>query len=69
MSISLLNLFSVFTNALFSIPALILLILDIIVLRAIWRNESRSESNKLLWSLVVFFFPFGGLIIYWLFGD
>lgn len=69
MSISLLSMFDLFGNVFFSIPALIILILDIVVLRSIWNDSSRSGANKLIWSAVVFFFPLGGLIIYWLFGD
>lgn len=32
-------------------------------------KSSRPPSHKLLWSLLVFIFPIGGLIIYWLFSN
>jgi len=47
---------------------LIVLILDVIVFVEVIKS-SRPPSHKLLWSLLVFIFPIGGLIIYWLFSD
>jgi hypothetical protein len=63
----------------------IVLILDIIVFstsRLIRRDDrantssavevlksNRPPSHKLLWCVVVFLFPIGGLILYWLFSD
>jgi putative effector of murein hydrolase LrgA (UPF0299 family) len=47
---------------------LIWLVILFLVFRNIWSDGSRNETNKLLWSLVVFFFPVGGVIIWWLFG-
>lgn len=32
-------------------------------------KSSRPPSHKLLWSLLVYIFPIGGLIIYWLFSN
>lgn len=32
-------------------------------------KSSRPPSHKLLWSLLVFIFPIGGLILYWLFSN
>ena len=32
-------------------------------------KSNRPPSHKLLWCLVVFVFPIGGLILYWLFSD
>lgn len=32
-------------------------------------KSNRPPLHKLLWSLLVFFFPIGGLIIYWLFSN
>ncbi|KAJ9129561.1 hypothetical protein NKR19_g10311 [Coniochaeta hoffmannii] len=50
------------------ILGLIVLILDIIVFVEVIKS-SRPPSHKLLWSLLVFIFPIGGLIIYWLFSN
>ncbi|MEM0961542.1 MAG: PLD nuclease N-terminal domain-containing protein [Bacteroidota bacterium] len=40
---------------------------------AIWAlvqiaNSSESTGSKVLWGALVFFFPLGGLILWWLFG-
>jgi hypothetical protein len=32
-------------------------------------KSNRPPSHKLLWCLLVFVFPIGGLILYWLFSD
>lgn len=69
MNLTLLSMLDVFGNVFFSIPAIIILILDIVVLKSIWNNKGRSDVNKILWSAIVFFLPVGGLILYWLFGD
>jgi len=50
------------------IIGLIVLILDIIVFVEVIKS-SRPPSHKLLWSLLVFIFPIGGLILYWLFSN
>ncbi|KAB5549452.1 hypothetical protein GE09DRAFT_1223279 [Coniochaeta sp. 2T2.1] len=50
------------------IIGLIVLILDIIVFVEVIKS-SRPPSHKLLWSLLVFIFPIGGLIIYYLFSN
>ncbi|KAI9012479.1 hypothetical protein CLU79DRAFT_770164, partial [Phycomyces nitens] len=47
---------------------LIVLILDLIVIFEVI-NSSRAVSGKLGWSLLVFFFPVGGLVLYFLFSD
>jgi len=46
----------------------IVLILDIIVFLEVLKSN-RPASHKLLWCLVVFLFPIGGLILYWLFSN
>jgi hypothetical protein len=50
------------------IMGLIWVLVLAIVLRNIWKS-SRKETNKLLWSAIVFFFPIGGVILWWVFGD
>ncbi|RUS27136.1 hypothetical protein BC938DRAFT_483668 [Jimgerdemannia flammicorona] len=47
---------------------LIILIIDLIVIFEVL-NSTRSVTGKLLWSLLVFFFPVGGVIIYFLFSN
>ncbi|KAI8381532.1 uncharacterized protein BYT42DRAFT_613304 [Radiomyces spectabilis] len=50
------------------IIGLIVLILDLIVIFEVL-NSRRSMSGKLGWSLLVFFFPIVGLILYFLFSN
>ncbi|GAB5517819.1 MAG: PLDc N-terminal domain-containing protein [Rhodothermales bacterium] len=45
----------------------IIVILDIIALVEIG-GSTKSTGSKVLWILLIIFFPLGGLIIYWLFG-
>merc|ERR1712113_1237490 len=46
----------------------IVLVLDILVWIEVLKS-SRPVSHKLLWSVLVFIFPIGGLILYWLLSD
>lgn len=46
---------------------LILLILDVLAFLSI-AGSRVSLVSKLLWGALVFFFPFGGLLIWYLFG-
>ena len=50
-----------------TLGALLLLILDIWAVLRCW-NSSLNLMPKLLWTLVIFIFPIGGLILYILFG-
>ncbi|KAI8098079.1 uncharacterized protein B0P05DRAFT_102411 [Gilbertella persicaria] len=47
---------------------LLILILDLIVIFEVM-NSNRTISGKLGWSLLVFFFPVVGLILYFLFSE
>ncbi|CDS07679.1 hypothetical protein LRAMOSA01628 [Lichtheimia ramosa] len=47
---------------------LIILILDLIVIFEVI-NSTRSIQGKIGWSLLVFFFPVVGIIIYFLFSN
>lgn len=46
---------------------IVIVILDIIALVEL-AGSSRSTANKLLWALLIVFFPVGGVILYYLFG-
>ncbi|GIV62015.1 MAG: hypothetical protein KatS3mg044_0881 [Rhodothermaceae bacterium] len=46
---------------------LIILVMDIIALLEV-AGSNRSFGDKVLWGLLIFFFPVGGLILYYLFG-
>ncbi|OZJ05141.1 hypothetical protein BZG36_01391 [Bifiguratus adelaidae] len=47
---------------------LVVLALDIVVLWEILQSP-RDMTRKVLWTLLIFFFPVGGLIFYFLFAD
>lgn len=49
------------------ICGLIILILDIIAIVEVI-NSNKDTGSKVLWCLVIFFFPVGGLILYHFFG-
>ena len=51
----------------FGFCGLIILILDIIALVEIF-GSNRDTTSKVLWCLLIFFFPILGIIIYYLFG-
>ena len=51
----------------FGICGLIVLVLDIIAIMEVLQS-SRDSTNKLLWILLIIFFPVGGLIAYYFFG-
>lgn len=46
----------------------VVVILDIIALFDLLGDEARSTANKVLWALLIVFFPVGGVILYFLFG-
>ncbi|HYE95493.1 MAG TPA: PLD nuclease N-terminal domain-containing protein [Rubricoccaceae bacterium] len=46
---------------------LIVLVLDVIAIVEVL-NSARPTGEKVLWCLVIFFFPFIGLLAYWFFG-
>ena len=44
---------------------LIIVILDIVALVNLWQS-SRDTGSKVLWTLLIVFFPVGGLILYYI---
>lgn len=50
-----------------SLAGLVILILDIIAIVNIFKS-SKDTMTKLLWTLLILFFPLGGLLIYYFFG-
>ncbi len=50
-----------------SLAGLIILILDIIAIVEIFKS-GKDSMTKLLWTLLILFFPLGGLLIYYFFG-
>ena len=50
-----------------TIGAILLLIADLWAIIRCW-NSTLSLTAKFLWTLLIFFFPLGGLILFILFG-
>ncbi|KAK3685239.1 hypothetical protein B0T22DRAFT_482224 [Podospora appendiculata] len=50
------------------IVGLFVLVVDILVFLEVLKSN-RAPLQKILWSLLVFFFPIGGLLIYLLFSN
>lgn len=44
-----------------------LLVLDVLAIINVF-NQPWEIGKKLLWAAIIFFFPFGGLLIYYFFG-
>ncbi len=62
------NLFQAARNPLgYGVCGLIILVLDVLALIEVL-NSRRSTGDKVLWSLVIVFFPFVGLLAYYFIG-
>ncbi len=59
------NLIDRVTGPVGGVCGLIIVILDIVALLNVWQS-SRSEGDKILWTLLIVFFPLGGLLLYYL---
>ena len=59
------NLIDRVTGPVGGICGLIIVILDIVALLNVWQS-GRSTGDKVLWTLLIVFFPVGGLILYYL---
>ncbi|QKG54104.1 PLD nuclease N-terminal domain-containing protein [Hymenobacter sp. BRD67] len=46
---------------------ILLLILDILAIFNVF-GKSWDIGKKIIWAAIIFFFPFGGLLIYYIFG-
>ena len=58
------NLIDRVTGPVGGVCGLIIVILDIVALLNLWQS-SRSQGDKILWTLLIVFFPVGGLILYY----
>jgi hypothetical protein len=43
-------------------------VLDLMALIDLLGDEARGTTGKVLWTLLIVFFPVGGVILYFLFG-
>jgi hypothetical protein len=46
----------------------LIIVLDLVALFDLLGEEGRTTLNKLLWALLIIFFPVVGVILYFLFG-
>ncbi len=46
----------------------VIIILDILALLDLLGDEGRSVTSKVVWALLIIFFPVGGVILYFFFG-
>ena len=46
----------------------LVIVLDIVALVDLLGDEIRGTTNKVVWVLLIVFFPVGGVILYFLFG-
>lgn len=46
----------------------LIIILDLIAIFDLLGDEHRGTTGKVLWTLLIVFFPVGGVILYFLFG-
>ena len=61
------NLFNRMQGRNFGFCGLIILVLDVIAIVEII-NSNRTTGDKVLWAAIVFFFPVGGLLLYYFVG-
>jgi hypothetical protein len=46
----------------------LVIVLDLVALIDLLGDEARGTTSKVLWTLLIVFFPIGGVILYFLFG-
>jgi hypothetical protein len=46
----------------------VIIVLDIVAILDLLGDEDRSTTNKALWTLLIVFFPVGGVVLYFLLG-
>jgi hypothetical protein len=46
----------------------LIIVLDLVAIVDLLGDEARSTTGKVLWTLLIVFFPVGGVILYFLFG-
>jgi len=46
----------------------IIIVLDLVALVDLLGDDTRSTTSRVIWTLLIVFFPLGGVILYFLFG-
>jgi len=62
------NLFERMSTPYWGVCGTLIIVLDIVALVDLLGDDRREFGGKLLWTLLIVFFPIGGLILYYLFG-
>ena len=62
------NLFERIGTPYWGVCGTLIIVLDIVALVDLLGDERREFSSKLIWTLLIVFFPVGGLILYYFFG-
>lgn len=62
------NLFERMSAPYWGVCGTVIIVLDIVALVDLLGDDRREFGGKLLWTLLIVFFPIGGLILYYLFG-
>ena len=64
----LIDLLDYLNNPFASVGTFIWVIIAFIALKNVWQSTGRSTTNQVLWTVAIFFFPIGGIILWWIFG-
>ena len=62
------NLFERIGTPYWGVCGTLIIVLDIVALVDLLGDDHREFSSKLIWTLLIIFFPVGGLILYYFFG-
>lgn len=62
------NLFERLSSPYWGFGGTVIIVLDIVALVDLLGDETRSTTNRVVWTLLIVFFPLGGVILYFLFG-
>jgi hypothetical protein len=62
------NLFERMSSPYWGFGGTIIIVLDLVALVDLLGDEGRSTTNRVIWTLLIVFFPLGGVILYFLFG-
>ena len=64
----LLNLLDFLNNPFASLGTFIWVLLAFVALKNVWQSTGRTQTNQILWTALIFIFPIGGVILWWIFG-
>ena len=62
------NLFERMSSPYWGFGSTLIIVLDLVALVDLLGDHDRSTTNRVIWTLLIVFFPLGGVILYFLFG-